>query len=150
MPVAAEKIEIGSPQRTAEQFIPYGATIHIEVLRHGCATRIGGQSRKPREMKLFAFCIQSNRIFGEFGPKDIAQTSRQCGNGIACLSFGAEQNAGGIADLAQLKTHVRFGHGQTFNCVGNGLQFCPICAQELEACGSRIKQIPQRDHGSCA
>ena len=139
--VTAEQVMISGPQRAVQHPVPHRAAVDKEVLRHRGPARIGGQGGIAGHPKAFAGGVDLYRVFGEFRPKNPRQAAVQGVEEIALFGIGAKAHPAFAAarDIAQDEPHRRFGHGEAFDDIRDGLGFGPVGAHELEPRGRCVE-----------
>ena len=152
VPVAAEEIEIGRPQRTGQHLVAHGSPVDEQVLRHRRAPGIGRQGGVAIEPDPLARGVDLQGVLGKLAPQHTPQTGVQRVEQITVLTVGAEGHAtlSAARDIAQSEGHRRFGHRQTLDCVRDRLRLGPVGAHEFQAGWRGVEQIAQLDHCACA
>ena len=148
VPVPAEKIEIGGPQRAKQQAVQNGAAVDEQELCHRRPARIGRQGRIARQAHPVLLDLDPQRILGKFGTQHPRGAPVQRIEQIARFGIGAEHDAAlaPARHVAQHKTHRRLRQGQPADHLGNRLGFGAVGPQKLQPCGGGEEQVAQFDN----
>ena len=148
VPVPAEKIEIGGPQRPEQQAVQNGSPVDEQKLRHRRPARIGGQGRIARQAHPVLLHLDPQGILGEFGTQHPRGAPMEGIEQIARFRIGAEDHAALAAarNVAQHEAHRGLRKGQPAKHIGNRLRFGAVGPQEFQACRGREEQVAQFDN----